>query len=590
MGNSIFDEDDFTLAGGVDGNNSSTPANKAPVEQPERLQRRRPQANNTAPKQGNAPVPPRSSTRTPGPVQPRTPMPQVNRLTSKAPTAPKAPVAPSTSALPTTATGLPPAPSVRKLPPTPLPVKRIPDNTGGSKLPVIPVAPIEPVIPTTPIDVEPEDISYDPQVQEVIHDNYNPPINEVDEREEERKREYELEQERKERERRAAEREREREEEREREREREEAYRKEREERQRRAKEREESLTEDESTPEPAKKRGFAKKASPGNVAKSGKSSKAARDPKKPGKYSGPRKKILILRLIAFGLIAVFVFAGVKASFFPAKGPTPTQVIATVKKGIGMTKFPTEQASAFVIGFSKIYLSVDQEGVAKRQEDLKVYAPQGVINLQQFSQTTNKADLKPQVITGGPYISGVVSKDDNNAVFTVAAQVNNGQWLYIDVPVFYDLEKEGFAVSGTPAFVPAPEQVELTPTPKEWTADDRAAVESFTVSAKIFFEAWAASDKDAMKAHKTDDADTATNAGLNGTVKLKSLNTVSVQPAEGAKDPNIRKARVSITWESTISPGTLFTQFYDLELHKVQDANQWKIHTLNGGIPTEKGN
>lgn len=588
MGNSIFDDDDgFSLSGGIEGEEPKpqvkrTPAAPAPIKpvgtqrptapsaEARRTPPARPQgtsnpgvtATNAATSQ-NAPLRRRSNSGLPKNPAERT-LPPVNKLTSN----------------PGIPTGLPVAPTQQKPASSLPPIVSMPQKRSEQKknpLPTLPVTPTpvfhEQVTPEEPVAVEPESVSYAEAAEENIHGSYHPPVIEENDEEEEELREAERRaEERRLRRQRALEQEREEE-------------RREEEERllrAKRAKERAAELEAEEAETPVNNAKGDKGKTA---VRKGNKRTPKPKPEKGTGKFSGERRKILILRLIALSVLVVFVFAGLKATFLPAKGPTAKQVIATVKDGIGMTNFPTGNGEGFVLAFSKIYLTVPKDGGGERAKALEPYVPPNVITEQQYSSVPSAADA--QVVTGGPYISGVISKDDKNAVYTVTAQINNGTWIYIDVPVFYDNNTKAFAVSGTPAFVPAPKQAKVDPQTKPWNDEDQEAVKIFTPAAKLFFAAWAKSNTQEMLPYQTADADTATKTGLDNTVKFDSLTRVSIQPADGLADPNTRKARVTVRWENALVPKTYYSQTYDLVLVKVPDADQWRIKSIVGGITTD---
>lgn len=309
--------------------------------------------------------------------------------------------------------------------------------------------------------------------------------------------------------------------------------------------------------------------------------------PVKQSKYAGGRKQVLWLQIVVFTVLGVMVLAGAKSIFLPNAGPTPQQVISTVKKGIGMTDFPTARGEGFVIAFSDAYLTLNNGGVSERNKILSLYMPLSVVQEQAFQQS-GPAD---QTVTGGPYINSVKSIDDNNAVYTVSAQVNNGVWIYMDVPAYYDSENDTFAISGSPAFTAAPEQATVPAQPRSWTSDDKAVVDVFTPNAEIFFDAWSKSDKKAMNPFLTEDANTTAKTGLNGTAKFSRLAAVHVEPAPETADVSkgeIRQARVTVVWENPYVATTTYQQTYDLTLKKV--ADQWRIQAIDGGVPTEVGN
>lgn len=309
--------------------------------------------------------------------------------------------------------------------------------------------------------------------------------------------------------------------------------------------------------------------------------------PAKESKYSGGRKKILILQITVYAVLGMILLAGAKTIFLPNTGPTPNQIIMTVKKSLGVTEFPTSRGEGFVAAFSDVYLTLNNNGVAERNTALAPYMPLSVIQEQSFQQSGPAT----QAVTAGPYVTSVKSVDNNNAVYTVATQINDGIWIYMDVPVYFDSENDSFAVSGSPAFTPAPEQAAVPAQPKSWTTDDKAVVDAFMPNAELFFTAWSKSDKKAMNAYITEDADTTASSGLNGSARFSRISSLHVEPEPEFADVSngeIRKARISIVWENPYVDKTSYQQTYDLVLKKV--ADQWRIQSLNGGVPTEIGN
>jgi hypothetical protein len=589
VGNSIFDDDDdgFSLSGGIEGEESkATPP--APVKPVAKTAPSRPEVNRL-PNSGGMPhtpgrraVPARPSAETPKPAQamPKSPSLPTQRLTVK-----------PTGASPT-------------LPQTRKPLPSMPSTPASTSLPAIPPAVYakpeetytEDVIPSTPIQVEKNDISYAEKAEESLHENYRTPVDYEAERIAEEKAEE-----------RAAERRRERI----REQERADRIVREREERENERRRLEKDTPPEAKEPTPAKPLSRKEQASTKREAEkekrdSRKNKGKAIGGKPVSNFSGERSKVLILRVIAFSAIAILAFAGLKSAFIPTPQPTANNIIQTAKYGMGITKFPTERGSAFVIGFSKVYLTVLPNGASERTDKLEAYAPGTVISAQGFSQTGDPKTIVPQTVTSGPYVSGVTSKDDKNAVYTVSAEVNGSQWIYLDVPVQYNLDSQAFVISGPPSFVPAPKLSKLEPVQKKWKLDDTEAVKAFKDDANLFFAAWSKSDYKVIDVHTTPKADISAKSGLDGVVSLKDVTNISIESAEdaatpdvvaddaipesnagleGTNDKDVRKASVVVIWNSNLSPGTSYSQSYDLVLVKASGETHWKIASLKGGIP-----
>lgn len=583
MSNSIFDDDDgFTLSGGFDGEERkkapSAPINKAPAK-------RAPEVNSARPNASRPQTSPRQET--------------------------TAPVRPANNASPR----LPVKPTASKPLPASLPTQQRRQPVASS-LPTTPVRhkPVEPekVLPPAPVpvQVEPENITYTQEVEEELHDSsYNPPVDHAAEAKAAEERALAEEREREQRrlrEREAIEREREREEAEEREREeRRRIERERRREEERKALEQsrladDDNYDDDEDEEEAPKKSRGPRSRSKSNAKAKPTKKGATKKEKEPGRFSGGRRKILIIRIIAFTIIGIFILAGAQKIFVPPQLVTAEKVTNAAKKGLGLTNFPVGNGEGFVIGFSKIYLTLDEGGTADKNEALLAYMPQEILAQQQVTQDVSAGK---QTVTAGPFVSGVKYVDDTHAVYTVTAQVNNARWLYIDVPVVFDPATYSFAISGTPAYVPAPDTAEVIGVPKEWSDSDSdvKVATDFEPSLALFFEAWAASDAVKFKPYITEDANTAAKSGLDGIATFKGIVQLSISPAgvgqtvdptatapvEPISGGETRKARVSVQWESTIVPGTIYGQTYDLVIKKV--ADQWRIQEIKGGIPAESG-
>lgn len=596
MGNSIFDDDDdgFSLSAGIEGTDAKKSL-PAPVKPVTKSAPSRPEVNRNigSPATGSrvAPVQPRPVTENtrPAPVTPRVPPAPVQKLTAK----------PSMPA--------PTMPASRK----PLPVTPVTPTTSLPSIP--PAVYVQPeeaitenVVPSQPIRVEKEDISYTDQVEDSLHQNYTTPVDyEAERREEERQAEREAE-------RREA-----RRQERVREQERADRILRERKEREeerlRLEREEQHSIPE---TVAPAKvlsrKEQAAAKREEEKAKRDARKNKGKVKGEKPvGNFSGERMKVLAVRVTVFSVLGILAFSGLKSSVIPPELPTPNNIIATAKYGMGITEFPTERGSAFVVGFSEVYLTIDPLAAEGQREKLKAYAPANVISAQAFVTSGDKKDIATQKITSGPYISGVASKDNKNAVYTVSAQVNDSRWVYMDVPVQYDTDNKSFVISGQPSFVPAPKLASLNPVKPKWENTDPEAVKQFTNDAKLFFAAWGQSDLQVIDVHTTPNADIATKSGLDGIVTLKSVTNLVVESAEdaatpavlaedeipetiegleGAEGKEIRRARAVVTWDYTVSPGSSYTQAYDLIIVKAPSEEHWQIASLKGGIPLSAAN
>ena len=313
---------------------------------------------------------------------------------------------------------------------------------------------------------------------------------------------------------------------------------------------------------------------------------KPAKQPraKKPSNFSGNRKWILIIRIIAATVAAILLISGAKAIFFPPTFPGQAVVLGAVKKNLGITGFPTAAGEGFVSSFSREYLTITPKESSKKTEALKQYT----IDVLATSIVSSTDDNLAQTVTQGPIISGVESVDDNNAIYTVAAQLNGTRWVYFNVPVYYDKNANGFLVSGTPAFIAPPVKAADPKKPNDYENDTKLA-NDVTSNIQGFFQAWATSNKEGLGRYMTTDAPETAKIGLNNTFTFVSVSDIRVE-SKGSTDPkpNSRKAQATVIWADPANPKITYRQTYNLELYKQPDE-RWYIANIEGGAAKTSG-
>lgn len=305
---------------------------------------------------------------------------------------------------------------------------------------------------------------------------------------------------------------------------------------------------------------------------------------KKPSNFTGNRKWILIVRIIAATVAVVLLAAGAKAIFFPPTFPGQATVLGAVKKNLGITAFPTAAGEGFVSSFSREYLTITPKESSKKTEALKQYT----IDVLATSIVSSSDDTLAQAVTQGPIISGVESVDDNNAIYTVAAQLNGNRWVYFNVPVYFDKTANGFLVSGTPAFIAPPVKAADPKKPNEYENDTKLA-NDVTSNIQGFFQAWATSNKEGLGRYMTNDAPETAKIGLSNTFTFVSVSDIRVE-SKGSEDPkpNNRKAQATVVWADPANPKITYRQTYNLELFKQPDE-RWYIANIEGGAAKTSG-
>ena len=308
------------------------------------------------------------------------------------------------------------------------------------------------------------------------------------------------------------------------------------------------------------------------------KAGKAPKD-KGPSSFSGGRAGVMIVRVVALVVVAVLMLAGAKSLFFPPQIPDPTTVTNVVKKRLGVTNFPTENGQAFVTSFARIYFTVDPANSNSND----VYAPYMSSNLVS-SMTASSGAASKQTITEGPIVSGVKSIDDANAVYTVGAKLSTGNWMYVNIPVYYDKDNVGFAVSGLPAFAPAPAKITVPQAESPFSPDGKLADTIKSSVMEQFFPAWASSNTAGINLIVLANANSEAKMGLSNSVKFVSIQSFTVEQKQpDAPDETTRKAQATVVWASPTDPKITYTQQYNLILFRQPD-NRWYIKELTSGV------
>lgn len=345
---------------------------------------------------------------------------------------------------------------------------------------------------------------------------------------------------------------------------------------------------EEEEETRPVRKKGRSEKTSPVKPAKKPatrtKKATADTEEKPPSRFRGARKSVLIIRIIAGVIIAVFIAAGVKTIFFPVQFPNSNVVTSVVKKNLGITAFPVAAGNQFVLSFTKDYLTIDPATRSQRTDLLKKYTTDSVASKLSSNNNTDKAVQK---VIGDPIITSVKSVSDTEAVYTVAVQITADNWLYLAIPVYYDNTINGYTVSGTPAFVVTPPKAGKPVIDAPFTNDSTVAT---TAQANIqsFFIAWASSNAQDLSLLLTDDATIDAKAGLHGSLKFVKVSDFSVEKkVDGDPTINQRKAQATIVWANPNNPDITYEQTYNLVIFK-QPNEKWYVSSVEGGAPDTK--
>lgn len=314
--------------------------------------------------------------------------------------------------------------------------------------------------------------------------------------------------------------------------------------------------------------------------------------------YAGGRRNIVIVRWVIIGIFIVLAGLGIKAVVAPPEFPTPNQILGVVDKNLGYTAFPRDEGNTFVLGFAELYLNgpADANSNTARLEGLNRYAPSNIVD--QMSTNYSNTDWR---ITEGPYINQVTYTDDSSALFNVAARVNEGLWIYIDVPVFYNKDTQAFAISGIPGIVAAPNLTEIPGWPTSWQADDDVLA-STQLDLERFFQAWGQPGEYDLPAYSTTDASLAVKQGLNNGAIYQSIAFAEVSSPLDELNPTTspREVRIEVVWgypetsrpdeKGETAPSLItFKSTYSLLIFPASETNRWRVQDIKAGIRSTTG-
>ena len=294
------------------------------------------------------------------------------------------------------------------------------------------------------------------------------------------------------------------------------------------------------------------------------------------GKQSGRggRWQLKAFRGLAFTLMVILILLGLKGILLTKKA-TPVEVLtAQVAAAINGNGFPLVAGQAFADQFAKQYLTYSPASKAARADALKRYSPDSA------SGSWGWDGQGSQAVLNGPFAGDSPEQQDpTHAIFTVAAQVTGGNWIYLAVPVFTNGDY-GFIVSAPPAFVTSP-YLATAPQGAEVTGQadgDLAALlkRDLFDGPTGFFAAWAATDDVSLKRLTTPDAQITVRNGLGGVVTLGKIQNVSTLKAPGPE----RIAVVSVVW-TTPNAGS-YTQSYKVTV-RPDENGKYQVSDLRAG-------
>jgi hypothetical protein len=186
--------------------------------------------------------------------------------------------------------------------------------------------------------------------------------------------------------------------------------------------------------------------------------------------------------------------------------------------------------------FGQVYLNASPATAGQRASDLASFLPPGATDPQFGWNGGGSLSLQSE------QVANVQVQDAHHAIVTLLARVN-GKLMELGVPVY--AAAGGLAISGEPAWLPAPKTV-TPPAPQPVNSDD-ATQSALMRQLPAFFAAYASGDQSTLGRFL---APGTTVTGLGGSVVFGSVTGVTT-PAGG----NVRHIVATVVWEIPGQPG-----------------------------------
>src|SRR6516165_218181 len=242
---------------------------------------------------------------------------------------------------------------------------------------------------------------------------------------------------------------------------------------------------------------------------------------------AGGRWLVWTFRVAMWVVLLVIGYRGVMAIILNETPPANSSPAATAPATPG---FPAQEASAYAMQFVQVYLNASPATASQRASDLASFLPPGATDPQLGWNGGGSLSLQSE------QVAGVRVQDAHYAIVTLLARVN-GKLMRLGVPVY--AAAGGMAISGEPAWLPAPETI-TPPAPQPVISDD-ATQSALMRQLPAFFAAYASGDQSTLGRFL---APGTTVTGLGGSVVFGSVTSVTT-PAGG----DVRRIVATVVWK-----------------------------------------
>ena len=242
---------------------------------------------------------------------------------------------------------------------------------------------------------------------------------------------------------------------------------------------------------------------------------------------AGGRWLVWTFRVAVWVVLLVVGYRGVMAIVLNETPPANSHPAAAASAA---PDFPAQEASAYALQFGQVYLNASPATASQRASDLASFLPPGASDPQLGWNGGGTLSLQSE------QVANVQVQDAQHAIVTLLARVN-GKLMELGVPVY--AAAGGMAISGEPAWLPAPKTV-APPSPPPVNSDG-ATQSALQRQLPAFFAAYASGDQSTLGRFL---APGTTVTGLGGSVVFGSVTGVTT-PAGG----DVRHIVATVVWK-----------------------------------------
>lgn len=238
---------------------------------------------------------------------------------------------------------------------------------------------------------------------------------------------------------------------------------------------------------------------------------------------AGGRWLIWTLRAVVWAVLLVIGYRGVTAIVLD-ETPARTRGAPAAPAGGAGNQFPVTLAEAYAMQFGSVYLNFTPAIAGQRARELADYLPGNISGDDPQLGWNGQGILR----LDSEHVAGISVQNANHAVVRLLAKVN-GRLMELGVPVY--ASGGALAVSGEPAWLPAPATAAPPPAPAD-TSSDPAAQNALMAQLPAFFQAYATGNSATLNRFL---APGAAMSGLNGAVSYAGIAGLSVPPGGSSR-------------------------------------------------------